>query len=86
MIFDASDNPATDPWATPKMPPHPTDFGRQRQTLAILWHLPRFAAPDHGWTFLPTPSDGRFRTRDYNGLHTKGLGGLAVNSLPEPSS
>ena len=53
MIFDASDNPATDPWATPKIPPHPTDFGEPRQTLAILWHLPRFSPPGPGGKVLP---------------------------------
>ena len=54
MIFDASDNPATDPWATPKMPPHPTDFGEPRQTLAILWHLPRRGPSRAAWTIPST--------------------------------
>lgn len=58
MIFDASDNPATDPWGTPKIPPLPKAFGRLRQTLPISWRLngersagrPPQILPPVGWT------------------------------------
>lgn len=55
MIFDASDIPVTDPWATPNLPIPPTVFPTPRQTLASLWHLARVSPPGQGGKVLPPP-------------------------------